>query len=503
VETLAIKEARFAFNLPQHLKKKIDLWNECSDNPNCQIDAPNDVAAVKLWLNRYSKKTTYNTYKKEANRFLLWCVYERGLSLKALKVQDFESYFNFLKNPPLSWIAQKRPGKKGRDESDWKPFLGPLSKTSLIAAIRIINSLMNYLVAADYLNRNPIRLIKQANHFQAENLERRFKARERMLEKEEWEALQATLNELPEATDAEIDKKIRAQFLFSILYLLGLRIQEVANHTWSSFRNYQGRWSFIVLGKGDKLKNLPVNDQLLSMIKIYRLYLQKTPLPEKHETEHLMVRKNSKKPLSTRLLFDIVKSIGQKAALKFTHEPAKAEKLKHLSPHWLRHMLASHQEQAGFSGTMIQELMRHGSFATTQIYLHSEEKLNHEAMQKIKMDIKPKIFTKREARLKTELHIILSRGHINLAHAEIGLKAFIAMVEDEVLKDLHFQACDSIAKVMERYKKTKALCHKIELTYVLEGSLHQDVEAYIKKAILRESEIRLFESEINLVTKIL
>jgi hypothetical protein len=125
-------------------QSKVDLFSPVAKSPDCQIEASNDVEAVSVWLSLYSKKTTFNTYKKEAERFLLWCAYERGLHLNQLKVQDFEAYVQFLQKPPLDWIAEQRPGKKGRKEGEWRPFLGPLNQGSLVAAIRIINSLMKF-----------------------------------------------------------------------------------------------------------------------------------------------------------------------------------------------------------------------------------------------------------------------------------------------------------------------------------------------------------------------
>ena len=103
---------------PKLWQPKIDLFKNQCDKANCQIDAQNDIAAVSAWLNHQEAKTTFAAYKKEAERFLLWCTFEKGLYLSQLKVKDFEEYFRFAQNPPPSWIVAKRAGKKGRIEGE-------------------------------------------------------------------------------------------------------------------------------------------------------------------------------------------------------------------------------------------------------------------------------------------------------------------------------------------------------------------------------------------------
>ncbi|WP_334042261.1 site-specific integrase, partial [Burkholderia ambifaria] len=53
--------------------------------------------------------------------------------------------------------------------------------------------------------------------------------------------------------------------------------------------------------------------------------------------------------------------------------PALAEKLRHASPHWLRHTHATHALDAGVELVVVRDNLRHASVATTSNYLHSEE----------------------------------------------------------------------------------------------------------------------------------
>ena len=82
---------------------KIDLTVvSCAYSDDCQILANNDLEATYVWVNQYKHTpTTFRVYQKEVERLLLWCVFEKGLTLGELKVLHFEEYFDFLQDPPI------------------------------------------------------------------------------------------------------------------------------------------------------------------------------------------------------------------------------------------------------------------------------------------------------------------------------------------------------------------------------------------------------------------
>ncbi|MGI9215167.1 MAG: tyrosine-type recombinase/integrase, partial [Gammaproteobacteria bacterium] len=220
-----------------------------------------------------------------------------------LKAEHFEEYFNFLQNPPNNWLGSKKDLREERYSVKWRPLMAPLKKSSLLFAVRVISCLMNYLVEAKYLKSNPIKLIKKYRERSFDLEEQKYKVWSRMLEADEWDAVQEVLQNLPESSTREQRYKTRTQALFAFLYLLGLRIHEVANATWGSFRKLNGNWWFFVKGKGGKLGHVPVNDQLLSIIKIYRLSLNKVPFLEEDDPESVLISDKTKQPLSVRQLF--------------------------------------------------------------------------------------------------------------------------------------------------------------------------------------------------------
>lgn len=123
-----------------------------------------------------------------------------------------------------------------------------------------------------------------------------------MFEDDECQAVLKVIKDLPDASKTEFDTKIRPQFLFALLYLLGLRINEVVTSYWPSFGQKDGRWWFFVKGKGDKLGHVSVNDELLDYVKTYRQHIGKgASLPNIYEQENLIVAKDTGSHISLGL----------------------------------------------------------------------------------------------------------------------------------------------------------------------------------------------------------
>ncbi len=482
---------------------KIDLTiASCPQYPDCYILAENDLEAVKVWVEQFKDpSTTKGAYQKEAERLLLWCAFEKGMVVADLKAEHFQEYFNFLQNPPQNWLGSQKDLREERYSLKWRPLVAPLKKSSLLFAVRVISCLMNYLVEAKYLKSNPIKLIKKYREISIDLEEQKYKVWARMLEADEWNAIQEILQNLPESSTWEQRYKTRTQLLFALLYLLGLRIHEAANATWGSFRKLNGNWWFFVKGKGGNLGHVPVNDQLLSIIKIYQLSLNKIPLPEKDDPEAVLVSDKTKQPLSVRQLFSNVKDIGKLAAKKFKQNPQKRQKLASLSPHWLRHLSASHQDLVGITGTMIQANHRHGSYSTTQIYLHAPDDIRAREMQKMHMTINPKLYDQKEIVGITQIQLSLVGN--SLAGAD-SLTRLLVSIENNILIDLNWKRAGAqvgMTDIVNRYEKIKNFKQALEVSYELQGLITTDNLKHLKNAILREAEIRLFNCNITVQTK--
>lgn len=346
------------------------------------IEASNDIEAVNAWVAQYQKsKNTHKVYLREAKRFLLWASFVKGKYIKDLKVGDIEGYLDFLRDPPVAWIATKADFKKGG--SLWRPFCERgLSGNSFLTAVRAIKSLFSFLHSASYISANPLSLIKNISQKTMDVEISKIDVKKRMLNDDEWEIFLKALDDLDESTGERRDIKHRSKLIVGMLYYLGLRIFELDKSHWSSFYYEDNAWWFFVKGKGGKLAKIPVNKSLLNLINTYRKEVGRGSLP-KDMSDDTPILTFKSKPLSKYTMYKHIKDIALKAAQSFEEGSLSNEKLKKMSPHWLRHLSASHQDKLGVPATIIKENHRHGSFLTTQIYLHGEDNVRHNEIQKL------------------------------------------------------------------------------------------------------------------------
>ena len=106
-----------------------------------QIAAQNDVDAIKAWLARFVEtKATFDTYRKESERLLLWSTTELRKPFSSLTHEDLFVYRRFLADPQPAqrWVMTGR--KVARADPSWRPFAGPLSPSSERQAFVILNT---------------------------------------------------------------------------------------------------------------------------------------------------------------------------------------------------------------------------------------------------------------------------------------------------------------------------------------------------------------------------
>jgi len=359
-------------------------------NQRCQINASNDYEAICCWLNEYRERpATFRTYQKESERFLLWAIAEKQKPLSSLDRDDIEAYIQFLDDPKPYERWCSKSGGRGirRGDPEWRPFTGKLSRSAKITAMSSIDSLLNYLVDARYLAFNPLSLIRKRNLRSKQIHASAFKLQERMLTIDEWHALLDTLDNLPQRSSQELNEKARLQFLIKNLFFLGLRINELVTHNWNAFCKIDDHWWFYVLGKGDKLGRIPVNDELLRAMIIYRAHLKKPPYPGQDETSPIITALANEEAITPRHINKLLKKLALITANRFAHQPDKVNKLKKFSAHWLRHLSASMQDRAGIQFKHIRANHRHENDETTRRYVHAIDTERHHDMQKLSLRV--------------------------------------------------------------------------------------------------------------------
>lgn len=347
-----------------------------------QIAATTDLQAIQAWLARFvDTKTTFSNYRKEAERLYLWSMFQLGKPISSLTHEDFLVYQRFLLDPQPreKWVAGG--GKKHpRGDERWRPFYGPLSVASQRQAMIILNVMFAWLVEAGYLAGNPLSLSRHRA--------RRAKPRiTRYLDPDLWQEVKAYIDGMPKETDRERAHYFRIRWLFTLLYLGGLRISEVSENTMGSFfcrRDKDGdeRWWLEVLGKGDKERLVPATNEMMVELVRYRRELGMVPYPAPHEETPLVLPiGKSREPLTRAALHSTVKKVFDGAAAKLRQRgdeySVRAELLERASAHWLRHTAGSHMADQQIDLRLVRDNLGHESLSTTSQYLHVDDDRRH------------------------------------------------------------------------------------------------------------------------------
>lgn len=347
-----------------------------------QISARNDLEALQAWLARFADtKTTFDNYRKEAERLLLWSTLQLGKPLSSLTHEDFLIYQQFLLDPQPreKWVADT--GRKHpRGDPRWRPFYGSLSPASQRQAMIILNVMFAWLVEAGYLAGNPLSLSRQRA--------RRAKPRiTRYLDPDLWQEVKAHIELMPKETDRQCAHFYRVRWLFTLLYLGGLRISEVAENTMGSYfcrRDKDGdeRWWLEILGKGDKERLVPATQEMMVELQRYRRENGLSPYPAPNEETPLVLPiGKSREALTRAALHSVVKKVFDGAADRLRSRgeefSARASQLERASAHWLRHTAGSHMADQQIDLRLVRDNLGHESLSTTSQYLHVDDDRRH------------------------------------------------------------------------------------------------------------------------------
>ena len=347
-----------------------------------QIAAQNDLDAIKAWLARFADtKTTFESYRKEAERLLLWAVIQLEKPLSSLTHEDLLVYQRFLSDPqPADRWVMKSGRKWSRFDSDWRPFAGPLSPTSQRQSIVILNTLFSWLVNAGYLAGNPLSLSRQR--------QRKAKPRiTRFLDEKLWQEVKVSIETMPRESDREREHFFRVRWLFSLLYICGLRISEVTENTMGGFFCRRGndgeqRWWIEITGKGDKTRIVPATNELMVELSRYRRENKLAPYPIPGEITPLLLPIGGKpRPLTRSAVHLIVKEVFARTSQRIQQRGSEFQQLalllKEASAHWLRHTAGSSMAGSDMDLRHVRDNLGHESISTTSKYLHSEDDQRH------------------------------------------------------------------------------------------------------------------------------
>lgn len=178
-----------------------------------------------------------------------------------------------------------------------------------------------------------------------------------------------TVEEVDKLLDIEIKDAFSARnkSILELLYATGLRISELIN---LEFKNIDLNDCIVrIMGKGSKERIVPINDLAIKYLKIYvKDYRHKLVKTEQNNYVYL---NNHGKKMTRQGVFKMIKKRTLETGIK-----------KDVSPHTLRHSIATHMLENGADLRIIQEFLGHESIGTTQIYTHlTNQKLKNDYME--------------------------------------------------------------------------------------------------------------------------
>lgn len=371
------------------LSKQVDgsLGTNRAHTPSTLLQANNDLDAIKAWLAQYlNSPNTFNSYRKESERLLLWANLEVGKAISSLTHEDILRYQYFLQDPQPAerWIL-KNGSKVARAHSDWRPFVGPLSASSTRQALTVLNSLFTWLVSAGYLAANPLAVLRGARIAPPKRMQR-------YLDMDLWEQVKSCIAQLPQESDRDLEHYYRYRWLFSLLYLCGLRVSELGQNRMGSLfsrRDRHGamRWWMDITGKGQKTRTVPVTSELMEELAVYRKFKGLSPLPLADEDLPLILPIGSiqRKPMTRAAIHLIVKRIFTDTAARLRAQgpefETEAQHIEQASTHWMRHTAGTHMLEQDMDLLHVRDTLGHDSLNTTNRYLHTADDARHDATE--------------------------------------------------------------------------------------------------------------------------
>ena len=350
----------------------------------CSLSAGNDLEAIRTWLNaRAGNPNTYASYRKEAERFLLWCLAEKERALSDIRADDAAEYLRWLEDlgrleenaflrkwrlPQSRWIG---PKNAERATALWKPFNGPLSSASRKNAIVVVRQLFNFLKRTGYLIFNPFDQVSpKVPLLKGEGAPQAFA--DRSLTDAQWEEIVSRLDMLPEGLPRE-----RMRLILMMGKSLGMRASEMldARTGWIVRRRVglSVRNAIEIVGKGSKVRRLPLTPEQIGIIEDSLRARGIPGLAQSDPETQLLINlgrgRNPGGAMSRSGLYRVLEGFFTRVADDVAAAaPMDAAKLRASSTHWLRHTFAV-QALTRMSVNVVQAAMGHASVATTGRYL--------------------------------------------------------------------------------------------------------------------------------------
>ncbi len=272
---------------------------------------------------------------KYINDFLDYLKYERKLSKNTIDstYYNLKIYVDFIKEDKILKAKQSDIIEFINDSKNKNK-----SVLTILHYITVLKAFYNYLYQENIINKNPtINILKPKTPKKLPNY--------------------LTIEEVSRLLNVNLIKPYdyRDKAMIELAYATGVRVSELTSLKLS---NIDMTNSFIrVMGKGSKERIIPFGDIAEKYLKIYLEKYRDLILKNK-DSDYLFINYKGEK-ISRQSFFKFIKKQAKIAGIK-----------KEISPHILRHSVATHLLNNGADLKIIQELLGHSDLSTTEIYAH-------------------------------------------------------------------------------------------------------------------------------------
>jgi len=179
----------------------------------------------------------------------------------------------------------------------------------------------------------------------------------------------AEIDQLFTAIDHSTPEGQRNHAMLEAMYSCGLRVSELISLRISNL--YLDVGFIKVVGKGNKERLIPIGDEAIKLIQLYREHIRNHLPAIKKGHEDILFLNRRGAALSRVMVFLILKDLGAKTGLQHN-----------IHPHTLRHSFATHLVESGADLRAVQEMMGHKSITTTEIYTHLDRGYLRQTLEK-------------------------------------------------------------------------------------------------------------------------
>ncbi len=215
-----------------------------------------------------------------------------------------------------------------------------LSERSVNLRISALSSFCNYLVKGGVLKSNPVKKVY------------RPKEKRKLPDFYQKDIIARYIEE----PYGEEYSDVRNRLIVIMLYATGMRRSEIVGLKLEDYDS--ARSLFRITGKGDKMREIPVIPFLSEKIALY-LHTRMSSFPDCNNSSFFLTDRGE------TLYLGFVNNVVGKELAAFKGLGGK------LTPHILRHSLATHLLNDGAGLSSIKEILGHSSLAATQVYTHN------------------------------------------------------------------------------------------------------------------------------------